>query len=157
MFCYYLSKLENSKEAAVKAGYPPQKADAYASKLMRRPEILKAYKRFSKQLEKRQMRQMLICGINRLAFGTAVDGAKLAVFSNTIDEEQLEQLDLYQVSELKKQKDGGFEVKFFDRFKAFSMLDQLIKEEESTDTATDLFTALNIAAEQNAMEAVKDE
>jgi hypothetical protein len=61
-------------------------------------------------------------GLERIAFGSANDAAYL-VFSEEIPEpEKLEKLDLFNVSEIKRVKGGGVEVKLFDRQKAMERL-----------------------------------
>lgn len=64
-------------------------------------------------------------GLKRLAFGEIQD-AVLLLFA---DEEEilktLPKLNLYNVSEIKRPKGGGMEIKFFDRIRALEKLREL--------------------------------
>ncbi len=85
-------------------------------------------------------------GLNRLAFGSISDAVKL--ISDDVSEVDVHSLDLFNVSEIKRVKGGGVEIKFFDRLEA---LEKLITLEESfsrSATAESFFAALgNSAAE----------
>ena len=56
-------------------------------------------------------------GYERLALGKVTDAIKLLYCENLSDDE-IEKLDLTNISEIKKPKDGAMEIKFFDRLKA---------------------------------------
>ena len=66
-------------------------------------------------------------GLSRLAFGQVNDVAAL-VFSEQPTPSQIAQADLFNVSEMKRVKGGGVEVKFFDRQKALEKLFELDPE-----------------------------
>lgn len=64
-------------------------------------------------------------GLKRLAFGEIKD-AVLLLFAQEGDIlSQLPGLDLYNISEIKRPKGGGMEIKFFDRIKALEKLSEL--------------------------------
>lgn len=50
------------------------------------------------------------------------------------------------ISELKKQRDGGFEIKFFDRLKALEKLDEIAKYHQNNHSAIDFCNAINNSA-----------
>lgn len=56
-------------------------------------------------------------GYERLALGKVTDAIKLLYCENLSDDE-IEKLDLTNIAEIKKPKDGAMEIKFFDRLKA---------------------------------------
>lgn len=58
--------------------------------------------------------------------------------------EQLEHMDLFLVSEIKRPKDGSMEIKFFDRLKA---LEKLTDDSEKEDRATPFYDAIAKGAE----------
>ena len=62
-----------------------------------------------------------------------------------ITEEKIEKLDLFYVSEIKKQKGGGLEIKFFDRLKALDKLSAL-SEKESEENGNSLYYAIEKSA-----------
>lgn len=85
-------------------------------------------------------------GLNRLAFGNVNDALKLL----SCDEEDMSSLnihslDLFNVSEIRKLKGGGFEIKFFDRLKALEKLHEYSSQSDDTKT-TSLFDALEQSA-----------
>ncbi len=64
-------------------------------------------------------------GLKRLAFGDIKD-AVLLLFAQEGDVlSRLGELDLYNISEIKRPKGGGMEIKFFDRIKALEKLSEL--------------------------------
>ncbi len=70
------------------------------------------------------MRRKLARGYERLAFGSIQDAVKL-LFCEELDPEWLSGLDLFPVSEIKRPKGGGMEIKFVDRLKAMERLEEL--------------------------------
>lgn len=84
-------------------------------------------------------------GLRRLAFGEIKD-AVLLLYEN--EEEilsRLDGLDLFNVSEIKKPKGGGTEIKFFDRFRAIDKLSELAESEERKN-ACSIYEALERSA-----------
>ena len=63
-----------------------------------------------------------IDGLRRLAFCKINDAVKILLAVHDFDAGLIAKLDLFPVSEIKKSKDGGLEIKFYDRLKAFEML-----------------------------------
>ncbi|MDE6864097.1 MAG: terminase small subunit [Eubacterium sp.] len=65
-------------------------------------------------------------GLRRLAFGEIRDAVSLLFESEDDIIEKLPELDLFNISEIKRVKGGGMEIKFFDRLKALDKLGQVI-------------------------------
>ena len=65
-------------------------------------------------------------GLRRLAFGEIRDAVSLLFESEDDIIEKLPKLDLFNISEIKRVKGGGMEIKFFDRLKALDKLGQVI-------------------------------
>jgi hypothetical protein len=82
-------------------------------------------------------------GYRRLAFGKISDAVSLLYMENP-SREQLEHMDLFLVSEIKRPKDGSMEIKFFDRLKA---LEKLTDDSEKEDRATPFYDAIAKGAE----------
>ncbi|MDR1240989.1 MAG: hypothetical protein LBK29_03930 [Oscillospiraceae bacterium] len=61
-------------------------------------------------------------GYEKLAFGKVNDAIKI-MFSEKLDFEELEKMDLFCISEIRRLKDGAMEIKFFDKLKAMEKLE----------------------------------
>ena len=75
-------------------------------------------------------------GLERLAFGRINDAAELALSGEETEFSRFDGADLFNVSELKRVKGGGVEIKFFDRLKAIEQLialEELIRGNDSSD------------------------
>ncbi len=64
-------------------------------------------------------------GLKRLAFGEIQDAVRLLYADEGEILEMLPQLNLYNISEIKRPKGGGMEIKFFDRIRALEKLREL--------------------------------
>ncbi len=87
-------------------------------------------------------RKRVMIGYERLAFGSTSDAFRL-VMADSFDGISVERLDLYNVSEVKKPKDGAIEIKFFDRIKALEHLGDI---PENTDKASAFYEVLSDCA-----------
>ena len=131
-FCCNYIFLGSVDEAAVRAGFPREKALAEGIELLKTDEC--------RQLIA-QLRSVLAdsgnvsAGLKRLAFGSCSDA------------EIIERLDLFNVSEIKRVKGGGVEVKFFDRMKAMEKLFELENAFNDRGKAESLIKALSADAE----------
>ncbi len=85
-------------------------------------------------------RKRVLLGYERLAFGSTSDAFRLLMSDGEID---VQTLDLYNVSEIKKPKDGAMEMKFFDRLKALEYLGTSSSDDAAAGT---LYDALNRCA-----------
>ena len=83
-------------------------------------------------------------GLERLAFGRTNDAAEL-VFAEEITPHKIRQADLFNVSEIKKVKGGGVEIKFFDRLKALEKLSEISQSGNDTG-ALSFYEALERSA-----------
>ena len=94
---------------------------------------------------------MATSGYYRLAFGNIADAVSL-LFAENPTRENLGEMDLFLVSEIKRPKDGSMEIKFFDRLKALEHLEARTEEET---TAMEFFDAIGDSA-RNAGEKIGD-
>ena len=122
MFCYQYVKTGNSKEAAINSGYvtSPEKM---GEELLAKKEISDTIEKFF-QKKKKDLIYKATIGYERLAFGSISDCIKL-LFSENFNLKELSKMDLFNISEIKKPKDGAMEIKFFDRIKALEKLEQI--------------------------------
>ena len=70
-------------------------------------------------------------GLLRLATGQSNDAVKLVFADEMPNQDELERMDLFNVSEIKRVKGGGVEIKLFDRQKAFEKLFEYVSGEEN--------------------------
>ena len=86
--------------------------------------------------------QSVISGLKRLAFGNCNDAVYLAFAEELPPPDVIRRLDLFGVSEIKRVKGGGVEVKLADRLKAMEKLHELQSTLNEKDTAESLIRAL---------------
>ncbi len=121
LFCAYYAQGADARGCAARAGFSvmPQRS---AAKLLGREDIRAEISRLEK--EKRSA-ACVERGLLRLAFGSVADAMKLMLCEDTLSAEEIEKLDLFNVSDIKRPKGGGLEIKFFDRLKALERLEKL--------------------------------
>lgn len=116
LFCQQLARGKSEREAAFCAGFGimPERA---ALRLLKKPAVREELERCREQVSASPVES----GLRRLAFGSVTDAIKL-IFCEEPTQLELEGLDLFCVSEIKRPKGGGMEIKFFDRIKALEKL-----------------------------------
>ncbi len=121
LFCAYYADGGDARGCAARAGYQvmPQRN---AAKLLARENIRSEISRLEK--EKRAVGSVER-GLMRLAFGSVADAMKLMLCEETMSADEIEKLDLFNVSDIKRPKGGGLEIKFFDRLKALERLEKI--------------------------------
>lgn len=87
--------------------------------------------------------------MRRLAFGGIADVLRLMNAEN-LENLNLETLDLMNVSEMKFSKNGGMEIKLFDRLKALERLSMLCEDPKEAGDAA-FFEALKKGAEETEL------
>ena len=80
--------------------------------------------------EKLSKQKKLVEGLERLAFGNVTDAIKL-LFCDELNTRTLNKLDLFHISEIKRPKGGGLEIKFYDRLKALQCLQEMYNGEQN--------------------------
>lgn len=136
LFCNWYSGSRNPREAAVRAGYLfPEKT---ALKLLRRKEVREEISRLDKQ--QRTTDKDIAFGFTRLAFGCVSDAVSL-LFKDEVTSADLEKMDLFNISEIKRKKNGEMEIKFFDRLKALEKLTE-ITDMSSGEESSSIFSAI---------------
>ena len=141
LFCTYYALNRCAREAAAKSGYRfPERS---AMRLLQRDEINAYIARIDR--ERAHGCEDVIAGYARLAFGCVSDAVRLLLREDW-DEAALDGLDLFLVSDIKRPKGGGLEIKFFDRLKALEHLEALVCQ-KAGDEAESLFDAIRQGAE----------
>ncbi|MCR4924724.1 MAG: hypothetical protein K5917_00385 [Clostridiales bacterium] len=97
----------------------------------------------AKQSRKKQKKkaEQIYSGFEQLAFGQITDAIRLIYSDNAPSIEEIENMDLLNISEIKRAKGGGMEIKFFDRLKALEKM-QSLNEEESDNSSNSFYEAL---------------
>jgi hypothetical protein len=140
LFCCNYVLLGNIEEAAVRAGIPRESALSEGIELLKTNKCRKLIG---------QLRQLLsdsgnvTAGLKRLAFGSCTDAVYLIFADELPPVSVIEKLDLFNVSEIKRVKGGGVEVKFFDRLKALEKLFELENAFNDREKAENLIKALS--------------
>lgn len=139
-FAGYYYHLGNFQEAAIALGIPPNRAFSEGERLAAEPEV----RRRLRSLGKNTVRAQALAGLRRLAFGRINDA--LALLREDGCETDTSALDLYNVSEIKRVKGGGVEIKFHDRLDALKTLAELEDKAADTAAADSFFSALRKTA-----------
>ncbi|MBR3679756.1 MAG: terminase small subunit [Oscillospiraceae bacterium] len=151
-FCRYYLLLGNPTEAALQAGFAPEKAAEEALALLQNHSC-RAYLAKLAAQPALPIQTLVLSGLSRLAFGSAKDAVKLVFSEEMPSDEMLSRLDLFQVAELKRVKGGGVEIKLFDRQKALERLLECAMSADSSAAANALLSALSIPQEEaNALD-----
>ncbi len=144
-FCCSYVLLGNVREAAISAGFPADTA------LMDGVECLESAdcKRLISKLRLLLADSgSVISGLKRLAFGSCSDAVYLVFADELPPAEVISGLDLFNVSEIKRVKGGGVEVKLFDRQKALEKLFEFENTCSDKGCAESLIAALTKPAEE---------
>lgn len=148
LFCRYYANCLDAKEAALRAGYPPKTAVKTGTKLLMRGEVATQVETLLQQERQSKLLEKAITGLQRLAFDRSNDAVLLALTHSELDEKAVEELNLYSISELKRLKDGGFEIKFTDRLKVLEALIGLAQQLQEEGDPTGFLQALMDRAEE---------
>lgn len=140
LFCAYCLVGRSPREAAAKSGYLfPEKA---GMKLLTREKI----KAYLENERKEKSKNAALLGCQRLAFGSAADAVRLVFSEEAPSGDEIEKMDLFLISEIKRPKGGGLEVKFFDRLKALERLERLLESADESDGRKSIYGAIENSA-----------
>ncbi|MBR1822914.1 MAG: terminase small subunit [Ruminococcus sp.] len=151
-FCCYYAVLGNAAEAAVRAGFDRENALAEGIECLGSAACRRKIARLREMLTDTGN---VAAGLKRLAFGSCSDAVYLVFADELPPPEVIERLDLFNVSEIKRVKGGGVEVKLFDRLKALEKLFELENAFADRNRAADLISALTAQPEEG--DAVEDQ
>ncbi|MGN0519089.1 MAG: terminase small subunit [Acutalibacteraceae bacterium] len=129
LFCYSYINTGNARESAVRAGYS-RNPELAGESLLCRDDIINELERLRSKCNKAYSPDAA-SGYRRLAFGSIADAVML-LYTDCPDKEQLESMDLFNIAEIKRPKDGAMEIKFFDRVRALEHLEQAESCDESS-------------------------
>jgi hypothetical protein len=146
-FCLALAQTRSAREAAARAGYKNPQKDSL--KLLARKEIRRAAQKAEAAPPNRAE---IAAGYRRLAFGCCTDALRLLFLEQEPSLAALEQLDLFNVSDIKRPKGGGLEIRFFDRCEALQALEAFCGAEEEEKGARAFYEALSRSVQPNGKE-----
>ena len=138
-FAKMFVRTRNGSETAVRLGAEPQDAKLIEAEFMADPGVKKAIRKLDK--EDVQTLCYVKTGLSRLAFGSINEAAAL-MFDDEVSREDILKADLFNVSELKRVKGGGVEMKFFDRQKALEKLVELDPDLREVSAAQEFLNAV---------------
>lgn len=141
LFCRLYVSCRNSREAAFRAGYTVC-PEITSRKLLAKSAVRETIDRMKKEVS--FTAEEVKAGLHRIAFASSADAVKLLLCEDyeTLD---IEELDLFNVAEIKRPKGGGLEIKFFDRIKALERLGEL-SEVSQDNSAVPFYEALEKSA-----------
>lgn len=148
-FCCNYVMLGSVEEAAVRSGIPRENALSQGIELLKTEECRDMIA---------QLRELLAdsgsvaAGLKRLAFGSCTDAVYLVFADELPPAEVIGKLDLFNVSEIKRVKGGGVEVKLFDRMKALEKLFELENAFSDREKAESLIKALTADEESESLD-----
>lgn len=142
-FCHYTAVVGDPERAAALAGYK-HPSSAWQELIIRR-EIVDEIGRRAEAMQ-RIYRATALSGLYRLAVGDISDAMTL-LYKDSVTKEDLAELDLSCVAEIKRTKDKSMEIKFFDRIKAMSMLNDLLGADADAGATGGLIEAMRLSAE----------
>lgn len=143
MFCCYYVISGDPAEAAVKAGFGKEDAVSTAASLLKDQQCLTLISELKSIFSENCP---VKTGLKRLAFGSSNDAVSLAFAEEFPAPEAFASLDLFNVSEIKRDRNGGVEIRFFDRIKALEKLYEIENDFDNKDTAAGLMSALTASA-----------
>lgn len=129
--------LGDVKEAALSAGIPAQIAYVEGLKILGDKTVARLLKKGRKRSSSEAE---VLRGLRRLAFGRTNDALEL--LKDDPGDVDPQALDLYNVSEIKRVKGGGVEIKFFDRLEALERLGEIETKESDAERADAVFRGL---------------
>lgn len=144
LFCCNYVLLGNVTEAAVKAGFSEETALADGVACLESAECRKTISKLRNAVADSGS---VISGLKRLAFGSCADAVYLVFADELPPQHVISKLDLFNVSEIKRVKGGGVEVKLFDRQKALEKLFEFENSCSDRGAADSLIKALTSSSE----------
>lgn len=136
LLCRYYAEVGNITEAAVLAGYSPEEAFAKGSEILTRSSAMRLVKR-QRKLTGGGIDEIR-SALRRIIFGQANDAVG-AVISESGENCGT---DFFSVSEIKRVKGGGVEVKLVDKLDALRLYYELECRAETLGRSESFFSAL---------------
>ena len=117
LFCCHYARLGDVAEAARCAGYPPETAAADGAAILRQQCYRRMVANYRSVLHD-DPAAAVRAGLERLAVGRSNDAIGLLLAEEPPGAAAVQALDLFPVSSVKRDKNGGMEIHFIERLKA---------------------------------------
>lgn len=128
LFCRCYADSGDALRAAKEAGFLKD-SRRVSGKLLSDDAVLEEISRLL-SLRQRTLENLAAIGYQKLAFGSVSDALRL-LYAKQPNAEELEQMDLFMISDIRRNRDGMLEIKFFDRLKALEKLDAAAREDNA--------------------------
>lgn len=142
-FCRLTVVLGNPQTAARRAGY--RHPETAWTELIARGDVIDEIRRVTREVS-RVYRDTLLCSVYRLLSAESNDAVRL-LYHDQMSDEEIRELNLSGVAEIKRAKDKSVEIKFFDRIKALDRLSELSAAAEDGGPAGGLLEAMRLSAQ----------
>lgn len=125
LFCLYYIHLQNASKAAQRAGYQGD-TKKKGKKLLEKAAIKRKIEEISND---KDFLSNVQTGYKKLAYGSVTDAIKFLI-NDEISEPDIEKMDFFNISEIKKQGSDALHIKFFNRMEALEKLQALESSKE---------------------------
>ena len=142
-FCRLTVVLGNPQSAARQAGY--RHPDDVWPDLISRSDIVAEIRRVTREVS-RVFRDTLLCSVFRLMTSDNNDAVRL-LYHDEMSDDEISEMNLSGVAEIKRTKDKSVEIKFFDRIKALDRLSELNSIVADSPSAGGLLEAMRLSAQ----------
>jgi len=95
-----------------------------------------------------RLRENVIDGYKRLAFGSNRDTLRLMFSDDALSRTTLEKLNIFNVSTIKRDKNGAVEIKFYDRRDALERLEAFCTATEGREGVKAFYDAIARSVEE---------
>ncbi|MEM1484350.1 hypothetical protein V6615_05650 [Oscillospiraceae bacterium PP1C4] len=137
LFCVFMARGFSPEEAVRRAGLGAGDCGLQSAALLGEPKVRRQIAKLSRELAFCAPAVLARAGLERIALGDISDVIRM------VQEDEgasLSGAELFNISEIKRPKGGGFEIKFYDRLRALSLLAGL--DSGKSETAGSLLSAL---------------
>lgn len=142
-FCRLTVVTGDPHTAALRAGY--KRPDEAWPELITRADIADEIRRVTREVSK-VFRDTLLCSLYRLTASDNNDAVRL-LYHEQVSDEEIREMNLSGIAEIKRTKDKSVEIKFFDRIKALDRLSELGETFGESSSAGGLLEAMRLSAQ----------
>lgn len=139
LFCCYFSELSSVLESALAAGYPKETAFIEGTRILENPKAIK-FIRKQREILFNKEESSAEKALRRIAFSNP----QSTVNSVISEDADFFDGDCFCISEIKKVKGGGAEIKFVNKLDALKLLYEIEDARKKSDGATNFFSALQL-------------
>lgn len=139
LFCYYFAELSDVKESAEKAGITDEDAFYRGAKILENPAAQRLIKKQRKLLYGKDGNSA-VTALRRIIFNDPKEAVDAVL--DEADGISYKNRDYFSVSEIKRVKGGGAELKLLNKLDALKLLYDIEENEKSRKGSSNFFQAL---------------